>query len=288
MGDYIKIDAEIDAFIDSLKKWEPDEQLKALMKFKDLKISNIYSDADVDNAKIRRDNLFFYLKKMKDLNPSRLFVGEAPGRWGCSLTGIPFTSEAIISKDQKSEDKDAFFNDSNFQILSKKNHEFQTEETSKFVWGCLNQLCMKGLKLPLLWNIYPFQLWKDGKKCKDNNVSQINGKPEDIECKVGIKFLFKLLECFSIKEIYLIGEVAEKTLKVGFPVVRMPYIRHPSRKSPIAPKKFIEGFDAVYQIFPKSSGELEEFIKRINEIYGLKSEDEKNLDESDKSKESEE
>lgn len=51
---------------------------------------NIYGDTD-KNAEIKRENLRFYLKKMRTLNPSRLFVGEAPGINGCFWTGIPFT-----------------------------------------------------------------------------------------------------------------------------------------------------------------------------------------------------
>lgn len=41
----------------------------------------------------RRYNLTYYLKKMQELNPSCLFIGEALGRWGCYVSSVPFTDE---------------------------------------------------------------------------------------------------------------------------------------------------------------------------------------------------
>ena len=58
---------------------------------------NIYNGSEGEYPKIRRVNLRFYLEKMKKRNPSRLFVGLAPGRLGCFWTGIPFTDiETLI------------------------------------------------------------------------------------------------------------------------------------------------------------------------------------------------
>lgn len=56
---------------------------------------NLYHGNSID-SQIRRNNLKLYLTKMKDLNPSIMILGEAPGYKGCGLTGIPFTSERIV------------------------------------------------------------------------------------------------------------------------------------------------------------------------------------------------
>jgi uracil-DNA glycosylase len=57
-----------------------------------LNSTNIYKE---DEEKIRRKNLFFYLKKMEG-KPSCLFVGLAPGRLGCFQTGITFTDTSTF------------------------------------------------------------------------------------------------------------------------------------------------------------------------------------------------
>ena len=82
-------------------------------------------------SKIRRQNLYIYLNFMQNLPTSVLLVGEAPGHRGCKLTGIPFTSEKILMKDNCfgifGEDKGyAYINSSN---------KLQTEVSAAIVWN---------------------------------------------------------------------------------------------------------------------------------------------------------
>ena len=56
---------------------------------------NQYSYDQPENE-TRRQNLRRYWQQMAILRPSVLLVGEAPSYRGCRLTGIPFTSEAIL------------------------------------------------------------------------------------------------------------------------------------------------------------------------------------------------
>ena len=197
-------------------------------------------------AKVRRENLRFYLEEMKKLKPSYLFVGEAPGRWGCFQTGIPFTDIKILNEHQffqKRKKLGELDYESN-NLLPKK--ETESEITSSDVWEQLNILLQKGLKLPLLWNIYPFHP-ATKETCDETSADKRkNGHPTSKECNIGIKILFDLLECFNnIKKIYPIGKRASDTFQKKFLAVGNA-LRHPSY------------------------GGSEEFRKQFNEIYQIK------------------
>jgi uracil-DNA glycosylase family 4 len=63
---------------------------------------NPYHDTNPDYdlpeaAAIRRENLFSFLASLPE-KPPVLLVGEAPGWHGCRFSGIPFTSEAQLSR----------------------------------------------------------------------------------------------------------------------------------------------------------------------------------------------
>lgn len=260
MGKYEDIDPAIDAFIKELAKWKPEDY-----GLGNLNIINIYSDADVENAEIRRNNLFFYLKKMKDLKPLRLFVGEAPGIDGCYRTGIPFTSEAIISGAQTSTAFSWYFKDSQIHCEKEKR-----EPTSTNVWGCLDhlgcldQICKllskipfikevkslpQGVKLPLLWNIFPFQPLKN----TENENEKENGELGKKECEIGMDFLLDLLEIFNIKEIYTIGNKSRDALKADAILKKLKdknielkgHMRHPGNGGA---SEFRRQFNIIYQI----------------------------------------
>ena len=62
----------VDSFIDYISKLETP----------DSKSLNMYY-GNSKEAKIRRENLRFYLSEMKRINPKCIFIGEAPGRWEC-------------------------------------------------------------------------------------------------------------------------------------------------------------------------------------------------------------
>lgn len=56
---------------------------------------NMYANSPMfeKEAVIARKNLLRYLTEMSKRKPSVLLVGEAPGKDGCAISGIPFTSE---------------------------------------------------------------------------------------------------------------------------------------------------------------------------------------------------
>ena len=84
----------VDSFIDYLTKLETPDAASLNLYYGKLK-----------EAEVRRENLRYYLYEMQILNPKSLFIGEAPGRWGCFLTGVPFTDEYTIANNPFFKDK---------------------------------------------------------------------------------------------------------------------------------------------------------------------------------------
>src|ERR1039458_7958742 len=155
---------EIQNFIEKLSK----------QKVKKLTVFNQYSEDDnFPQYLVTKINLLFYLTHMKEKNPNTLLIGEAPGKDGCALTGIPFTSLQVISQQNK-------FGLFGFQEMP--NTKLQKERTATMVWDILNKLNY----CPLLWNAYPF-----------NPIDTLTGKnrePTFDELKVGKVFLEELLK----------------------------------------------------------------------------------------------
>ncbi len=243
---------------------------------------NIYQG---EKGRIRRENLSFYLKEMKDLNPSRLFVGEAPGRWGCFQTGIPFTdintlAENVFFEERRKKlgngkklEKEELIRlhiaSSKAEILKKE----IAERSSNVVWECLDKLSKfrKEEKLPLLWNIYPFH----PSDVNDEHTSpedRPNRKPNALERTLGVDFLFDLLSLFEIKEIYAVGVVPYNTLNLketskelknrGIELVK--YIRHPAYGGK---NDFIKGFNEIYRIeYEEPNNQKNRRIGRIRKI----------------------
>lgn len=60
--------------------------------------SHIYNQyaGDTAAAAVCRRNLAAYLRVMQAQRPTVLLLGEAAGYRGCRLTGVPFTSEAVL------------------------------------------------------------------------------------------------------------------------------------------------------------------------------------------------
>lgn len=159
---------------------------------------------DPHEAVVARKNLLRYLMQMYKLRPMILLVGEAPGKDGCALTGIPFTSEYQIASEP--------FFAHGYEIY---NAESPTKERSaSSIW----QILSTKSKLPLMWNIYPFHPF--------DPVTRKNRTPSKQEIEIGIDVLNKLIEMFGIRKIYGIGRTSSNILK-NHPLF-IDYIRYPS------------------------------------------------------------
>ncbi len=193
---------------------------------------NIYKGDSMAAVQRRRD-LRKYLRKMQEINPTKLFVGEAPGHKGCFISGVPFTDEYTIMKNNFFEGLDYCMSDIPDFIPEK-------ESTAQVVWKCLNKIPIK--EYPLMWNIFPFH-----PSTVDSTVVisslRPNRTPSKKECEYGLKILQNLLEYFNIKEVYAVGKTAERVLKPLFPNVR--YVRHPSHGGA---SLFCKEFDCIYNI----------------------------------------
>ena len=191
-----------------------------------------YSNSDkVDNQyknELQRNNLINYLNNMYQSKPTILLVGEAPGYKGCGITGIPFTSEYIISTHKELEVFAGCYVDGN-----------QSENTATIVWEILIEEGKNGKpsSLPLLWNIFPFHPINNG-------CIMMNRNPNISECELGLIFLNDLLVLFpTIDKIYAVGKSAESMLVKSKNAKYAGTLRHPSYGGK---KEFIEGIKKIY------------------------------------------
>ena len=207
----------IDSFIDYLSNLDTP----------DAKSLNMYY-GNSKEAEIRRENLKFYLYKMKRLDPQYIFIGEAPGRWGCFLTGVPFTDEFTIANNP-------FFKGECKLISEIIPHQ---EATASVVWGCLNRI--KREKYPLMWNIYPFHPSNADSNCSLPE-ERGNRAPSRKECDLGKDILKRLLSVFNIQYYYAVGCKSRDKLESEYNDIQ--YIRHPSRGGA---NLFREKFDNIF------------------------------------------
>lgn len=174
---------------------------------------NLYN-GNYKEAEMRRENLRFYLYKMKELKPTRIFIGEAPGHNGCFITGVPFTDELTINTN-------SFFNGN---IKTPIGHCLHKEKTASVIWECLSIIPQEDY--PLMWNIYPFHpSFVDS--CRLLPEERKNRTPSGQECNAGIQILERLLTLFDIKQFYAVGCISRDKLKSKYRDIQ--YLRHPSR-----------------------------------------------------------
>ena len=191
---------------------------------------NHYSmDYNLVNGSVCQNNLLCYLITMqKEIKPKTILLGEAPGYKGCTLTGVPFTSEAIIGSG-----KIKLFNysaETNTNLHKDKNN-LQSESTATMFWDVLKQLDI----YPLLWNSFPFSPY-------DPATNSPNRAPSISEIEMyGKKYFLKLIELIPVKNFVAVGRVAENALRI-FGINNFEYVPHPSFGNK---KKFFEGLNLL-------------------------------------------
>lgn len=170
----------------------------------DVRSTNIYAGDSV-MPQITRANLRLYIEQMLSLAPAVLLVGEAPGKDGCALTGVPFTSEFHLLSE-------SFFREFPYRVLNK--HNPRKERTASYFWDIINEVGSH----PLIWNIFPFHPF--------DPVSGRNRCPNKGEIEFGKEVLNALLSMYNIEKIYAVGRKAAHALK-DHPLYA-GYVRHPS------------------------------------------------------------
>jgi hypothetical protein len=180
---------------------------------------------------IRRQNLGLYLRALAAVRPWLILVGEAPGYRGCRLTGVPFTSEAIVMDPSLWP----FGAQAGFRRTSEGASPVR-EATATMVWSALGQ----HQPPPLLWNAFPFHPHRPGDPWS-------NRRPLRAELEVGAAFLSDLLDLFRPRVMAAVGRSAAQALDLAG-LSGFISLRHPAHGGKAA---FVAG---LAQIQPPAAG----------------------------------
>ena len=169
-------------------------------------------------------NLRAYLQTLCSFPYSgHLLVGEAPGHKGCALTGIPFTSQRVLSS------SDHPFIEELQPLLSVSGSV--TEATATIVWDYLRDCTV----VPAMWNVFPFHPHKAG-------TPRSNRTPTTSEVHSGQPYLKLVFDILSPHKVICVGGTSAKTLAQLFPNLHTVSVRHPSFGGKA---EFIAGIEAA-------------------------------------------
>ena len=169
---------------------------------------NPYVSAEPWGA-VKQGNLQLYLQHMQCIKPSYLLVGEALGYRGGRLTGVPFTSEAILLQHPWFGLQHGYQKTTEWPGICR-------EATATILWQTIDQLNLR----PLLWNACPFHPFQPEKPAS-------NQAPTQAEIQLGRTFVQDLCEMFpSVTAVIAVGNKASKAL--GQWQIPHHKIRHPS------------------------------------------------------------
>lgn len=132
-------------------------------------------DAGGNDAPARRARLE---RHMDVTDPALLLVGEAPGYQGCRISGVPFTSEALLL-----EGAIPRVGQPNARISARDMPWHEPSAT--IVWGAL--YANRVAERTLLWNAFPWHPFNP----RDGRLS--NRTPTSTELSVGLPILEALL-----------------------------------------------------------------------------------------------
>lgn len=167
-------------------------------------LDNIYREP------LMQRNLIRWLDRAESEEPTTLFIGEAPGRYGAAITGVPFTSVENL-KMLDIHYQSAFAEDRHFEIPDCEGLKTK-ESTSTIFWQCVSNLLSKH-PLVMAWNVVPF--WP-----VDNRT------PNATEIKFGSKWLREIVGMYPSVVVIAVGKRAETALEeIGIEHVS---VRHPA------------------------------------------------------------
>jgi uracil-DNA glycosylase len=173
-------------------------------------VFNPYAGDD-QTAAARRDNLALYLRRMAERRPRLLLVGEAPGYRGCRVTGVPFTSEAILLAEPSPFG--LFGRSAGFRAGDEAGRPWR-EATATILWQTLAGLDA----LPLLWNAFPYHPHRP-------DAPDSNRPPTSRELALGREAVVELIDVYEIETVIAAGnKAAEALARWGIAARR---VRHP-------------------------------------------------------------
>ena len=173
--------------------------------------AHVFNFYAAKRTNLQRPNLQRYLQQLRQLQPELLLVGEAPGYNGCRLTGVPFSSEAILADGVL---EGTLFTEARGYRTARR--PYTREQSAAVVWEVLQR---RG-EAALCWNAFCFHPHKPG-------TPDSNRKPTVKEIASAVPFLQALLALFpSVKTVVAVGNSAETALtRLGIPHTK---VRHPA------------------------------------------------------------
>lgn len=174
---------------------------------------------------IRTANLRRYLELRQ--NAHYLFIAEGLGYQGGHFSGIAITSERIILGNHPDVEQKSVLGDWDYKRTSDPESQLLNrtqkllgfnEPTDTVVWNTLNKHGLASFDV-ILWNIFPFHPYKEGKLLS-------NRTPSNTELDLGIEYAKMLMELVPNMKVVAIGQKAANTLsRYGVECEAVP---HPS------------------------------------------------------------
>lgn len=210
---------EISTFIDKLQAYN------APLVFNPWADWDSSCDIGAQAPVIRSANLRRYLELRRQAR--YLFIAEALGYQGGHFSGIAITSERIILGNHPDVEQKSVLGDWDYQRTSNPESPLLNntqkrlgfnEPTDTVVWNALGSHELAANDV-ILWNIFPFHPYKEGKLLT-------NRTPSTPELDVGIEYAKMLLDLVPGMQIVAIGQKAATTLeRYGVDCMAVP---HPS------------------------------------------------------------
>lgn len=209
----------IQDFIDKLQSYQGE------LVFNPWRDFDTSCDISAQAPVIRTENLNRYLELRQ--NAHYLFIAEGLGYQGGHFSGIAITSERIILGNHPDVEQKSVLGDWNYQRTSDPESPLLNrtqkllgfnEPTDTVVWNALNKHGLAAMDV-ILWNIFPFHPYKDGKLLS-------NRTPSNAELDIGIEYAKMLLALVPGMKVVAIGQKAANTLaRYGVECEAVP---HPS------------------------------------------------------------
>lgn len=200
-------------------------------------------DIGISAPKIRREHLQRYLE-CRITSARILFVAEAMGYQGGRFSGIPMTSERIITGHHPDIHYECVFRgNAGVRTSNPLCSEFKktqsemgfSEQTATIIWKAILEHDMNPYDV-ILWNIFPFHPFDEAKGLLSNRT------PRAKELEEGVYYLKKLLNlCVKNIEIVCIGQHSKRMLDSM--KRKSSHLEHPSKGGV---RKFRAGFSEMF------------------------------------------
>ncbi|GAB4508439.1 MAG: uracil-DNA glycosylase [Anaerolineae bacterium] len=173
---------------------------------------NQYAYGTDENNGYRRANLRRYLEQMTALKPTVMLIAEAPGYRGMRITGVPFSSRALLKEGIPGQ---PLFGEG-YHVPEDGDPKAWREATATIVWSVLQDVHPPSVH----WNSYPFHPHLPGQP-------QTNRKPRKPEVDLGRPFLEAIIAIFQPEMLIAVGNTAHEALaSVG---IQAEKVRHPAQ-----------------------------------------------------------